>query len=84
MLHDWFSAHPQSVGETYSEHQRTALRFSLVLFQAGLACFVHALVPVLCQRTASRCVSELHDKMTRRTTAPAVRPLLPECTSESP
>lgn len=80
MLQDWFVAHPQSVGESYFEHQRTALRFSLVLLQAALACFVHAIVPVLFQRTASRRVGELHDRMLRRT-VPVAR-LVPGCPSE--
>ena len=81
MLQDWFLAHPQEVGESYFEHQRTALRFSLVLFQAALACLVHAIVPVLFQRTASRCVAGLHDRMMRRT-APAAR-LLPAASLRS-
>ncbi len=82
MLQDWFVKHPQSVGESYFEHQRTALRFSLVLFRAALACFVHAIVPALFQRTASRCVAELHDCMMRRT-APAAHLLPAACLQSS-
>ena len=67
MLQDWLLSHPRAVGETYFEHQRTALRYSMVLFRASLACSVHALVPALFQRTASRCVAELHHHMMRRT-----------------
>jgi hypothetical protein len=81
MLEDWFLAHPQGVGESYFEHQRTALRFSLALFQAALACLVHAIVPGLFQSTASRCVAELHDRMMRRT-APATH-LLPAASFQS-
>ncbi len=63
MLDRWFLAHPRSVNESYLEHQSFALRFSGSLIMAGLACFVHALVPGLFERTASSAVAKLHDEM---------------------
>jgi hypothetical protein len=39
------------------------MRFSLSLLGAGLACFVHALVPALFERTASRMVERMHGEM---------------------
>jgi hypothetical protein len=66
MLSQWFQAHPQSVGETYWEHQRVALRFSGALLKAALACFIHGLIPALFQSTASRTVLELQESMAAR------------------
>ena len=66
MFHRWFRAHPQSVGETYLEHQHVALGFSAALLKASVACFIHALVPVLFKTTASRTIVELHQKIAAR------------------
>ena len=63
MLQPWFFDHPQSVGETYGDHQRVAWRFALRLIGAGLACAVHGLVPGLFTQTGSRTVQELHTQM---------------------
>ena len=76
MWNRWFLAHPESAGETYLEHQRVALGFAGALLRAGLACFVHALMPALFQTTASRTIMELHQKMAVRQqrSAPAATP----------
>jgi hypothetical protein len=67
MLERWFLAHPRSLNESYLEHQACALRFSFSLFAAAGACLVHALIPGLFERTASRMVESLHrDMATRR------------------
>jgi len=58
-----FLDHPRSVGEGYWAHQRMAFGFAGALFVAGLACVVHALVPTLFERAASRAVTRLHDRM---------------------
>ena len=63
MLERWFLAHPREVGENYVEHQASALSFSFQLFSAAAACFVHALVPGLFQRTGSATVRRLHEQM---------------------
>ena len=63
MLNRWFLAHPRSVDESYLEHQAHALRFSGSLFLAAGACFIHALVPGLFERTGSRTIERLHDEM---------------------
>jgi len=63
MLDRLFLAHPRSVNEGYLEHQGRALRFSASLVGAGLACFVHALVPGLFERTGSRMIERLHAEM---------------------
>jgi hypothetical protein len=62
-IRDWFTRHPRSVGETYTQHFGVAMSFGGKLLLAGLACVVHALLPALFERTASRCIGELHDRM---------------------
>ena len=63
MLDHLFLDHPRSVNESYLEHQTHALKFSGSLLMAACACFVHALVPGLFQRTGSRMIERLHDEM---------------------
>jgi len=58
-----FIAHPQSVGESYFEHQRVAFSFAGPLLLAGFACLLHAVIPGLCERTASNRIAMLHDRM---------------------
>ena len=63
MFERWFLAHPRSVNESYLEHQATALSFSGALFRAAALCFVHAIIPGLFERSASRTVERLHERM---------------------
>ncbi|MDE2448113.1 MAG: hypothetical protein KGO22_04025 [Gammaproteobacteria bacterium] len=58
-----FLDHPQSVGESYLEHQRHAFGFGLALLGAALACLVHAVIPGLFVRTGSEAITRLHDRM---------------------
>lgn len=58
-----FSEHPETVGETYSEHMGTAWSFSARLLGAGLACFVHGIFPFLFVKTGSQAITELHERM---------------------
>lgn len=61
-----FLSHPQSVGESYFQHQRVALSFALPLLGAGLAAAMHALVPALCERTAGDIIRRLHNRLQKR------------------
>ncbi|PKG98328.1 DUF6356 family protein [Paraglaciecola sp. MB-3u-78] len=63
MLKQLFTDHPKSVNETYIQHFFTAMSFSMKLFKAAIACFMHALVPGLCIKTGSKAITELHVKM---------------------
>ena len=58
-----FTAHPQSVGETYTEHLGTATCFGVRMMFAGFACLVHGVLPFLFVRTGSQAISELNDRM---------------------
>lgn len=58
-----FTAHPRSVGETYTQHMGVASRCGLYMVLAGSACLVHALLPFLFERTASNCLTRLYQRM---------------------
>jgi len=72
-MFDWlFLRHPRSIGESYFEHLAAALGFGGQLLAASIACFIHAIVPALFQRTASRIVAALNARMVaNRRRAPA-------------
>lgn len=55
-----FLNHPRSVDETYVEHARFAGGFALRLFGAGCAAAVHAVIPCLFEKTASRMIGEMY------------------------
>lgn len=58
-----FTEHPASVEETWSEHFGVAFGFARTLAVAAGAAMVHAVVPAWCERTASRRIVELHDRI---------------------
>jgi hypothetical protein len=49
-----FTSHPNSIDETYFEHLKAALCFSLNLFFASLACLIHAFFPFIFVNTAGK------------------------------
>ena len=57
--------HPESVGETYTEHLFAALGFSFTMARAAVCCAVHAFLPFLFTKTGSRAVGELVERMSR-------------------
>ena len=61
-----FLDHPRSVGEGYFEHLRFASRFSAGLFIAAAAALLHAVIPCLCEKTASNRIKELYALMQNR------------------
>ncbi|MCZ4282365.1 DUF6356 family protein [Kiloniella laminariae] len=58
-----FITHPLSVHESYLEHMGQALYFSFYLGLGCFVCFCHALVPGAFEKTGSRLVEKLHDRM---------------------
>jgi hypothetical protein len=70
----FLTRHPASVGETYGQHFASASGFGLRLIAAGCACLVHALLPFLLQRTASRIVAALHTRMVTARSRPSAIP----------
>jgi hypothetical protein len=61
-----FLDHPRRVNETYAEHGRFALGVAGKLLLAAGAAVVHALIPALFEKTASRLVAELYQKTNNR------------------
>ena len=70
-----FTEHPASVGESYGEHLGSATCFGLRMMFAGIACLVHGVVPFLFERTGSRAIADLNERMlvSRRTLPPSAR-----------
>ena len=65
MVSRLFTEHPRSVDESYVEHMGMALSFAGWLALASLACLIHALLPFLFEKTGSRIIDGLHDRMVR-------------------
>lgn len=66
MISRVFLEHPRSVDENYLEHMVFAGRFSLRLFAAGFAALVHAVIPCLFEKTASRMIAEMYARTQNR------------------
>ena len=78
-LRTLFTDHPESVGETYWQHLASAWGFSWRMMLAALACLVHALLPFVFEKTGSRAISGLHDRMVvNRQRRPAHEPVRTE------
>jgi len=67
---DLFLSHPRSVEESYFEHLAFAARFSALLFAAAAVALVHAILPFMFERTASRIVAKLYARTHNRGVAP--------------
>jgi hypothetical protein len=59
-MHNPFTAHPHSVGETYLEHGLFAGRYGVKMTLGGLAAVLHGVFPFLFQTTGSRITRELN------------------------
>ena len=66
MIEKLFTDHPRAIGETYGQHARTAFNFGWRMVMGGAACMVHALVPGIFVKTASRTVVQLDAEMRGR------------------
>jgi hypothetical protein len=75
MLHKLFLEHPETVGETYREHQRQAFSFATEMMLGSIACFLHGLVPAWFRCTGSQTIARLHERMKNRGSHPAATPL---------
>ena len=65
-LMNFFTEHPESVGETYLEHFFVAIRFSFKLFLSSIAALIHAFIPALFKKTASTQIKKMYGQMTSR------------------
>jgi hypothetical protein len=65
-LKDLFTAHPQSVDESYFEHLLFAGKFSGQLFLAGFAALIHAMLPFLFEKTAGNLIKDMYQRIHNR------------------
>ncbi len=70
-----FTDHPETVGESYLEHLESASGFAATMFAGAVACFLHGLFPFAFQKSGSRRIVELHQRMvTNRHRNPSAEP----------
>lgn len=55
-----FLNHPRAVKESYGEHAIFAGRFAAQLFIAAVCALIHALIPGVFEKTASKIVARLY------------------------
>ncbi len=66
MINRIFLDHPAKVDETFFEHMAFAGKFAGKLFLAGGAALVHAVIPCLFEKTASKIIADLYAKTHNR------------------
>ncbi len=66
MFYRIFLAHPATVEESFFEHMAFALKFATALFLAAGAALVHAFIPCLFEKTASKIVAQLYERTRNR------------------
>ena len=66
MLTKVFLEHPRKVDESYLEHAVFASKFSFKLFAAAFAALIHAFIPALFEKTASRLIADMYSKTHNR------------------
>jgi hypothetical protein len=65
-----FTAHPATVGETYTEHFQVATGIGLRMAAGAVACMIHGFLPFLFVKTGSGIISDLYVRaVSRRTSA---------------
>jgi hypothetical protein len=66
MICDMFLRHPETQGESYSQHARFASGLGMRMVLTGLAALVHALLPFLFTTTASRMLAQVQARLEAR------------------
>lgn len=69
-----FTAHPASVGETYGQHCRFAIRFGSKMMLGGFATVVHGVFPFLFERTGSGALEALNGELAAAARGPLQPP----------
>ncbi len=62
----FYNRHLNEANESYVVHFIFSIKAALTLITAGLALFIHAIVPFLFTTTASRTVKKINDQMQHR------------------
>jgi len=60
-LIDKILEHPRAQNETYMTHMKHALKCSLMLLTASVACFIHSFIPFIFKKTATKLASRVID-----------------------
>lgn len=58
-----FTQHPETVGESYVEHLASAWGFAATMFMGAAACLLHGFFPFAFQKSGSRRIVALHQRM---------------------
>ncbi|NKB34833.1 MAG: hypothetical protein GKR91_17190 [Pseudomonadales bacterium] len=64
-LSGFFASHLESVDESYFQHMRHALSFTVALFLGAILCLIHAFFPFLFEKSGSDIVRRLHERMVK-------------------
>ncbi len=78
-----FVQHPNSVGETYTQHLAMAWHFAAWLFVAALCCLLHGLLPFLFKSTGSRLIGYLHNRMVINRAGSPANPLYQKISAQN-
>lgn len=66
MIDRVFLSHPRTVDESYVQHAVFAGGFAWRLFLASGAALIHAVIPCLFEKTASRMIAQMYAKTHNR------------------
>ena len=61
-----FTKHPNSIGETYSQHLLKAFSFGCKLLLLSICCFIHGVFPFLHKHTTLEKLEHLNDILRSR------------------
>ena len=61
-----FTKHPQSVGETYFEHMKKAMRYGLRIQIVAIIIFIHALFPFLFEQNGGDEIDKINKELQHR------------------
>ncbi len=57
------NTHLNTVNESYFQHMRHALTFTVQMLGGAICCLIHAIFPFLFENAGSQIVSKLHERM---------------------
>ena len=69
MFRRLFLDHPQSVGESFTEHFGVATSFGFRLISGGVRCTIHGFLPFAFKTAGSDTVKELNDQLVAKRAA---------------
>ena len=61
-----FTRHPHSIGETYLQHMKKAIKYGLRIQLVSLIIFIHATFPFLFEHSASDEIEKINKELQNR------------------